>query len=225
MARAIFFGYFCSILLNSKMVDVPLVSVLMPVYNTAPFLAEAIQSILNQTYQNLELIIVNDGSTDNSEEVILSFNDKRIRYYPNAENKKIVYSRNKALELANGKYIAFLDSDDYSVPNRLEIQVDFLEKNMLFGFIGSNARFVNTRNEYSDNIISYQIGDDDIEIILLFKNFFCASTITFRRDAIGNLRFNPDFPVAEDYDFYLRILEKGWKATNLNQGTYLLPGS
>lgn len=193
----------------------PLVTVVMPLYNTALYVAESIQSILNQTYQNIELIVINDGSTDNSEEVVLSLNDKRIKYYLNDENKKIVYTRNRAIELAQGEYIAFLDSDDISTPDRIQLQVDFLINNKKYGFVGSDVK-----NITADGIVGPAIGfpsdNDYIRCILLFKNTFCASAVMFRREAIIDEKFDPDFPVAEDYEVYLRILEKGWKCTNIN---------
>ena len=104
--------------------DAPIVSVLMSVYNArADELRQAIESILNQTYKNFEFIIINDGSTNDTEDVILSYEDKRIRYVKNEVNLKIIASLNKGLKLCRGKYIARLDADDYSAPTRLEKQV------------------------------------------------------------------------------------------------------
>lgn len=187
----------------------------MPLYNTALYVAESIQSILNQTYQNIELIVVNDGSTDNSEEVVLSFNDKRLKYYRNEENKKIVYTRNRAIELAQGDFIAFLDSDDISTPTRLELQVDFLIKNKKYGFVGSDVKNI-TSDGVLGPAINFPSDNDLIRCILLFKNTFCASAVMFRKEAIIEEKFDPDFPVAEDYDVYLRLLEKGWHCSNIN---------
>jgi glycosyltransferase involved in cell wall biosynthesis len=192
----------------------PLVSVVMPLYNTALYVSESIQSILNQTYQNIELIIVNDGSTDNSEEVALSFSDSRIKYYRNEENRKIVYTRNRAIELAQGEYIAFLDSDDISSPERIKLQVDFLENNAKYGFVGSNIQNI-TLDEIVEPVLDFPSDNDLIRCIMLFRNTFCASAVMFRREAIVGEKFDPEFPVAEDYDIYLRILDKGWLCTNL----------
>ena len=107
----------------------PLVSVLMAVYNGEKYLLEAIESILNQTYTNFEFLIINDGSTDSTEEIILSYSDQRIRYIKNEQNLKLIASLNKGLDLAKGKYIARMDADDISLPDRLEKQVNFLERN------------------------------------------------------------------------------------------------
>jgi glycosyltransferase involved in cell wall biosynthesis len=194
----------------------PLVSVIMPVYNTADYVGASIQSILSQSYKNFELIIINDCSTDASDDVITSFNDKRIKYYRNEENKKIVYCRNKAVEYSSGKYIAMLDSDDISHPDRIKLQVDFLEKNEDYGFIGTFVSQIDSKgNKIVD--VKYFLDSEYIRCVLLFKNCFCASAVMFRRDAIIKHQFNPDFPVAEDYEIYLNILKDGWLCGNIDK--------
>src|SRR5688500_8514963 len=105
----------------------PLVSVLMPVYNAEAYVSEAIQSILQQTYKNFEFLIINDGSTDNSEKLINTFSDSRIRYIRNSENIKLVATLNKGIDLSVGKYLVRMDADDISLPERLQKQVDFME--------------------------------------------------------------------------------------------------
>lgn len=106
----------------------PQISVILPAYNAEKYLHEAIDSILNQTYKNFELIILNDGSTDKTEEIILSYVDPRIRYIKNEENLKLIKTLNKGIVLARGKYIARMDADDISLPDRLEKEFDFMEK-------------------------------------------------------------------------------------------------
>ncbi|MBK8352976.1 MAG: glycosyltransferase family 2 protein [Saprospirales bacterium] len=96
------------------------VSVLMPAYNSAKYIAQSIESILNQTFKNFELIIINDGSSDNTYDIIASYSDKRIKYFQNEGNKGLIYTRNKLIELSNFEYIAFLDSDDLAENTRLE---------------------------------------------------------------------------------------------------------
>jgi glycosyltransferase involved in cell wall biosynthesis len=99
------------------------ISVLMPVYNAEKYLKESICSILNQTYGDFEFLIINDGSTDKSEEIILSFKDERIVYHKNESNIKLIATLNKGIALARGKYIARMDADDISLPDRLLHQV------------------------------------------------------------------------------------------------------
>ena len=106
-----------------------LVSIIMPSYNTAPYIKETIQSVLNQTYTNWELIIVDDCSTDNTDEVLETIKDNRIRYFKNEKNSGAAISRNKALREAKGQWIAYLDSDDLWMPEKLEKQIKFMEKN------------------------------------------------------------------------------------------------
>ena len=105
------------------------VSIIMPSYNTAKFIGKSINSVLNQTYTNWELIIVDDCSTDNTDEVVASFIDERIKYFKNETNSGAAVSRNKALREAKGKWIAFLDSDDLWHPEKLERQISFMVEN------------------------------------------------------------------------------------------------
>lgn len=107
----------------------PQISVILPAYNAEKYLHEAIDSILNQTYTNFELIILNDGSTDKTEEIILSYSDPRIRYIKNEQNIRLIRTLNKGIELARGKYIARMDADDISLPNRFQVEYDFMERN------------------------------------------------------------------------------------------------
>lgn len=103
-----------------------LVSIIMPSWNTGSFIAESIQSVINQTYQNWELIIVDDCSSDNTDEVVASFSDRRIRFYKNKKNSGAALTRNRALREAHGEWIAFLDSDDIWEPHKLEAQLEFM---------------------------------------------------------------------------------------------------
>lgn len=107
----------------------PQISVILPAYNAERYLHEAIDSILNQTCTNFELIILNDGSTDRTEEIILSYSDPRIRYIKNEQNLKLIKTLNKGIELARGKYIARMDADDISLPDRFQVEYDFMERN------------------------------------------------------------------------------------------------
>lgn len=108
-----------------------LVSIIMPSWNTGKFIGESIQSVLNQTYKNWELIIVDDCSTDNTDEIVASFNDERIRYFRNEKNSGAALTRNRAIREARGEWIAFLDSDDLWMPQKLEYQIKFMQKNDL----------------------------------------------------------------------------------------------
>ena len=113
-----------------------LISIILPAYNAEKYLKEAIDSILAQTYTNFELIVINDGSTDKTEEIILSYQDSRIRYIKNEKNLKLIRTLNKGIGLAKGKYIARMDADDISLPHRLKEEVEFMEAHPNIGEIG-----------------------------------------------------------------------------------------
>ena len=127
----------------------PLVSVAMPAYNSEEYVKQAIDSVLAQTFSDFELIIVNDGSSDRSKEIILSYTDERIRYLENEKNLGIVKTRNRCIANAAGKYIAVLDNDDIALPFRLEEQVRFLEANSDYGVCGSFYRIIDSEDRKS----------------------------------------------------------------------------
>ena len=115
----------------------PEVSVLMPAYNRENYIEDSVKSILNQTYTNFELIILDDGSSDKTLEKIYAFKDSRIKVLQNDQNRGIAFSRNRLLEEAKGKFLVLLDSDDISFSQRLEVQLDFLKKNQDLLMVGT----------------------------------------------------------------------------------------
>lgn len=119
------------------MMEKDLVSIIMPSYNTGKYISESIDSVVNQTYSNWELIIVDDCSVDDTDEIVSAYNDSRIKYLKNATNSGAAYSRNYALREARGEWIAFLDSDDVWVDNKLEVQIKFMQSNGYFFFVYS----------------------------------------------------------------------------------------
>ena len=180
------------------------VSVLMPVYNAELYLAEAIESILSQNYEDWELIILNDGSTDRSEEIVLSYQDDRIKYAKNTENRGLIYTRNKLIESATGEYIAFLDSDDISYAERLSTQVMFLDNNPDYGVCGTWAYMIDDEGK----VIQKMNLPSDYEYIrctLLFNNVFTQSSIMIRRQILLLHSYSDHFDLAEDYDLWCRL--------------------
>lgn len=175
-----------------------LVSVVMPVYNSSAYLPDAIESILGQSYSNLEFIIVNDGSTDHSEEIILSYHDPRIKYIKLEQNHGNAYARNLGLETASGKYVMIQDSDDMSLPDRMKIQVEFLESHPWVGVCGSYMKVIEGQREY------YRKYPRDIDIIracLFSKNPVAQPTVMIRKEVfnIYNLRHIKYF---EDFNLW-----------------------
>ncbi len=186
----------------------PLVSILMPLYNGERYVRQAIQSIVKQTYTNWELLVLNDGSTDNSEQIVREFTDERIRYVQNAENKGIVYTRNRLFELAKGDYWAILDCDDIAHYQRIAKQVAYLQQNPQCVFCGTWATKI---NEEGTKIGKMQppTSNENIRINQLFQSSFIQSSVLLRANAMQSVRYNADFSVAEDFDLWERLLQKG----------------
>ena len=192
----------------------PAITVLMPVYNAGVHLKEAIDSILNQTFIAFEFLIINDGSTDNSEEIILSYNDQRIRYIKNETNLRLIATLNKGIDLAAGKYIARMDADDISEPNRLQVQYDYMEKNPEVAICGSWFKMFGDRND----TVKYVDGHNHIMAKMLYQCHFCHPSVILRKTALQSfeIKFDPFYIHAEDYDFFTRIGEK-YKLANIQQ--------
>ena len=193
------------------MTQTHLISVLMPVYNTKEeYLRASIESILNQTFTDFEFIIVNDGSTNNAEEVILSYKDNRIKYVKQ-ENQGIVGALNNAWSKASGKYIARMDSDDIAYPERFAQQIKFLEENPEYSLVGSWAKIIPSKN-----IIKLP---QDIKIMdLLADCMFIHPSIMFNKADFEkfNLQYETGFEYAEDYCLYANAV-KHLKMTNLQE--------
>jgi glycosyltransferase involved in cell wall biosynthesis len=184
----------------------PIVSVIMPVYNTGIYLKEAIDSIINQSFINFELIIIDDSSTDNSLQIIESYRDQRILLVKKDFNSGYTKSLNIGLKLAKGKYIARMDSDDISLPQRLEIQVSHLEKNPNIILCGTAFRLMN-----SETIINHPNSHDDILIGLLSGTAFGHPTVLIRREVLfnNNIEYNPNYEPAEDYYLWTQLIKFG----------------
>lgn len=188
----------------------PLVSVVMPVFNSEAFLFKAINSILNQTYSNWELIILNDGSTDGSVDIIHQFDDPRIKLYHNEKNEGLAITRNKLFSfISAGKYIAILDSDDIALPHRFEKQVHFLENNKEYGLIASSVNFINENDEVVGSTMHFPAKPKNIPSILFYHNYFIQSAVMMKREIIeeGYL-YRIEYPPCEDYDLWIRLSEK-----------------
>ena len=187
----------------------PILSVLMPVFNSEQFIAEAIESILNQTFKDFEFLILDDASTDKSFEIIKEFKNKdpRIKVFQNAKNLGVVESRNKLINLSKGKYIAWIDSDDIAFENRLEKQVDFLETHPEIGMVGSNASTIDENNNKIGKWL-FETEPQKLKIELFFHSPFLSSAVVIRKSCLPQNYYNSNFPVAEDFDLYSKIAEQ-----------------
>ena len=194
----------------------PRISVMMPAYNSEKYIGEAIESILNQTFTDFEFIIVNDGSTDNTAKIIKEYadKDKRIKFINHSENKGFIGCLNECLGVASGEYIAKMDSDDISLPERLEKQVKYLNEHPNVGMVGCAYRAF-------DKADFECVHPAHVGIFDLMKA--CVTTIVlFRKSIIDrfNLRFDPNFYCAEDYDFYSKFIRYA-EIHNLQEVLYL----
>jgi len=186
----------------------------MPAYNTENYISQAIKSVLNQTHEDFELIIINDGSTDNTKQIINSFDDDRIVYIENEKNSGIVFSRNKGLKLATGKYIGMLAAEDIAYPEKFKEQIDFLQNNKDFGMVGSWAKFIDENGEKLPGSWKLTASPEMIPAIMLFKNYFLQSAVLYRKECISKFSFKEGFDILEDYLIWLEII-KEYKAWNL----------
>lgn len=195
--------------------NTPKVSIIMPVYNASKYLSEAIKSVLNQKYHNLELIIINDASTDNSKKIIKHFlYDNRILYNEFHKNKGVATARNRGLTLASGKYISFLDADDVWLSDKIYKQVAFMQSHHI-DFSYSYYSFVNTNGDFIKDIKQLPHVTD-------FKNIIYTNSIPILTVMISQKIMKPfSFPVVhhEDYALWLEMLTQ--KSNSLR--AYLIP--
>lgn len=219
---------FCIVVIGAtiKYLLPPPISVVMPVYNREKLVARAINSILNQTYRNFEFIIVDDGSTDNTPSILKSFaqKDRRVKILTNEKNMGIAYSRQKGLNAARGKYVAIMDSDDFSVPTRLEKSIAFMtdhpEVDAMTGDLGDADEYTPTNEYFDPDKPKYKKLMDPgfYEVELNFYNVFPNVSSMYKRSFVKkhNIHYDPDFIAAEDYDFWRQIVMAGGKLASIS---------
>lgn len=199
------------------MMNNPEITVLMPVYNGERYLREAIESILNQTFKNFEFLIINDCSTDGSREIILSYNDERIRLIDNQVNMGQTKSLNKGLRIARGRYIARIDQDDISLPERLRLQAKVFHDNPELSVIGSSAIFIDGEGEKID----YWNASSEIEDIMVnifFNNPICHSSAMMKREEVLALGgYDERYLCSQDFELWSRFIRKGYKISNIEE--------
>ena len=213
-----------------------LISIVIPIYNAEKYLEECLNSIKSQTYKNFEVIMVNDGSKDDSETICMNFlrSDSRFRYLKKA-NGGVSSARNLGLDNVKGDYITFIDADDWVDENHLEILIDGIIKNNCEVAISSYMRFINTRETYLINIYSNQekyllnYGKMNREkfltelpkLISINNSFNCAVSKLFSRRLVEDIRFDSNIIYAEDLDFYFKLYLKANNFIFINAETYI----
>lgn len=193
----------------------PKVSVLMPVYNAQQYLAEAIDSIINQTFTDWELVIINDGSTDDSDAIIKSYQDSRIRYIENESNLKLIATLNKGIALCRGEYIARMDADDVAMPDRLQVQVAFMDSHPDYVMCGADAIIVDMKGVSKGTIRNLQTNEL-LQINLLFSSPFVHPVMIMRRSIMLNNLYDSNFIHTEDYELWCRLAKQG-KIANIGR--------
>jgi glycosyltransferase involved in cell wall biosynthesis len=191
----------------------PLISILMPVYNTEAYVLDSVESVLKQTHSNLQLIIVNDGSTDGTANKLKQIKDSRVQII-SQNNMGVSAALNKALELAKGSYIARNDSDDISFPTRLEKELAFLESNPSIGLLGAAAEIID-KNGTPTGLLKHPQHNDEIQYQMMWNSPFVSSTTLFRMECLGSTgRFYDGTVFFEDYHLWSSIA-RNWKLANL----------
>lgn len=185
----------------------PKISVLMPVYNAEAFVERSVQSILNQTWRDFEFLIIDDGSTDNSFSILQRWAkaDSRIRLLQNERNLGLVASLNRGCKAARGEYVARMDADDASRPNRLAVQVEYMDRHPEIGICGGQTlRHIAGRQHPG----RYPLSSDECDVILLFHSCFAHPTVMMRRALFdgGEFAYDDQFRQVEDYDLWVRMM-------------------
>jgi glycosyltransferase involved in cell wall biosynthesis len=189
--------------------NIPLISVIMPVYNAGDYLVEAIESIRKQTYTNWELICVNDGSTDNSWKILKQYRkkDSRIRIYRFPKNKGLAYALNTAIKKVKGDYVARMDADDISLANRLKKQVDYLEKHKDIIAIGTQIKLIDAHGRF----IGYKTFPQDskklYELMMTMMAIQHPTLLTYTK-VLKKCRYE-NHTTAEDVSMFFKLLQYG----------------
>lgn len=182
----------------------PKISVIMSAYNSDRYIEESILSILNQTFRDFELIIIDDCSTDSVPEVIKKYQelDPRILAIRNETNSGVAVSRNKGIKLAKADYIAIMDSDDIAYPKRLEIQYNFIENNPDVALIGCGTEIIDENGHFMKKRIGL-IDPDEIKFRMLLRNPFIHSSVFYRKKIFEESDgYNKEYEYSEDYAFF-----------------------
>lgn len=181
-------------------------TVLMPAYNAEKYIKEAIDSILAQSFSDFEFLIINDGSTDKTKEIIKTYTDPRIRLVNNETNLRLIKTLNKGIDLARGEYIVRMDADDISLPDRLKIQIDYMDKHPGIGISGAWTKsFGNNKNIISKRLTKPK----EIEANFLFHTSIAHPTVIMRTNLIkkNKLYYDENFPHSEDRELWSRTVK------------------
>ena len=200
--------------------NLPLVSVLMPCYNVEQYVEESLKSILEQTYRNIEVIAINDCSTDNTGVILeqLAKEDNRIQIVNNEKNLKLIKTLNKGITLCNGEYIARMDSDDIALPTRIEKEVQFLESHKDHDIVSTLFYAFRSENPNKKSLHLNPIYDEELRGYMLFKSGICHPAVMIRKRVFTELglNFEAEYLHVEDYALWSEAIYKT-KLANINE--------
>jgi glycosyltransferase involved in cell wall biosynthesis len=185
------------------------ITIVMPVYNGAKYIRRAIDSLLGQTYKDFELLIINDGSTDTSADIVNSYKDPRIKLLTNPKNMGLVETRNRGVKEAGTEFVGFLDADDIAMSDRLEKQIYFLDAHSEVILLGGCAVHIDSDGNKTGTTWNEAVPSEEMPIELLFRNCFVQSTVLMRKDRIPEVLYRSGFAPAEDYDLWVRLARIG----------------
>lgn len=188
------------------------ISVIMSFFNSENYLLDSINSILEQTHSNFELILLNDGSTDNSKNIVEKFNDTRIIRLENKKNLGVAKSFNKLIMKATGKYIAFMDSDDISEKNRIKEQLEFLENNKIDMCGTAAQQFGNFKNKKLEVFKNFK----DLKTLMIIGNPIINSTVMIKTSVIKKLKCDENF-ISWDFELHSRLILNNYKIYNIDK--------
>lgn len=195
----------------------PQITVLMAVYNAEKCLTDTIESILNQIFKDFEFLIINDGSTDKTVDIIKSYNDKRIYLYNNETNIGQTKSLNVGLKLAKGKYIARIDADDYSMPDRLEKQYRFIQEHPEYSVVGTNCLVIDDYNR-KEMIVRKSDRYEDIVLQMFSNSPVNHISVLMKKADIENVGgYASKKKICADFDLWSKLVRNGYKLTNLSE--------
>lgn len=189
--------------------NIPLVSIVMNCFNGETFLKDALSSVIDQTFKDWEIIFWDNQSTDQSAEIVKSYNEIRIKYFLASEKTKLGQARNLAIEKCSGSYICFLDVDDFWDSDKLNQQINWFNRNPSFGFLYSNFNIVLTKS-IKKKALSKDQPQEDVFARFLEQYPVNLQTVMIKKDCLNSLNylFDPNLELAEEYDLFLRVLLK-----------------
>jgi len=187
------------------MTEAPLASILIPAHNREAYIGRAVSSALAQSIRDVEVVVVDDGSTDATPDILKSIGDRRLRVLHHDTNYGIPATRNSLLEAARGRFVAWLDSDDIARPNRLAVQLRALERRPELAFVGACAVECDDRGERRGGVRVPPQRVGDVQAWLLFRSAFQQSSISGRSEILKRYPYREEMPVCEDFDVCIRI--------------------